>query len=305
MIVPFAGSGLELERLRAELGALVRRPGDEVIIADNRRLNAAAVERSDHSPPFSTDHPGVQVCAANQVSTPGFARNCGAGIATGEWLLFIDADTRPCNALLDSYFDPPPLPDTGILAGGIVDVAERPSLTARHSVARSRMSQRMTLRRAGSPYAQTANCAVLRRAFEEVGGFADEARAGEDAELCFALQRAGWRLEERSTAKATHCGRETLGAWLFQQMRHGSGAGWVNRQWPGEFPPPRPRELAERFVRNFGSAIESIAHGDHDAAAFALLDFAGACAFDLGRLVPNRPCKALICVVDRVVSVRP
>jgi GT2 family glycosyltransferase len=278
LIVPFAGSEWHLYSLINELGALSRRQDDELIVADNSGTADTRAPRS-----------GVRVCAAQGIPTPGFARNRAAQLVTGDWLVFIDADTHPDPALLDAYFDPPPAEDTAILAGGIADVAARPTLVARHAVARAHMSQRSTLERAGAPYAQTANCAVRRSAFDAVGGFDERARAGEDADLCFRLARAGWALEERPQAKVLHQSRETLAAWAWQLARHGSGAAWLNRRYQGQFPPPPLRALAARLARNAISAVAKLARGDLEDASFALLDLTGACAFELGRLLPNRP----------------
>lgn len=278
VVVPFAGSPQELERLQIDLASLRTREGDEVIIADNRGWHAAAQQRAE-----------VKITAARGVRTPAFARNCGAQIATGRWLVFIDADTQPTPTLLDDYFDPPPASTTAILAGEVLDVVSRPTLVSRHGVARARMSQRLTLTRSGTPYAQTANCAVLRDAFQTVGGFEPQARAGEDADLCFRLQRAGWLLEQRPRAAVAHRSRDAFAPWLVQLARHGSGAAWLNRRWTGEFPPSPPLQLAKRLLRNLLESIRAALHGDREAAAFALLDLAGACAFELGRLGHNRP----------------
>jgi GT2 family glycosyltransferase len=278
VIVPFAGSEAQLRSLTSGLEGLSRRPGDELIVADN---SGAASPRTLHS--------DVRVLPARGIRTPGFARNCAAREAAGEWLVFIDADTRPDPSLLDSYFDPAPGEDTAILAGAIADVAAHPTVVARHAVARAHMSQRTTLARVGARYAQTANCAVRRSAFEAVGGFDERARAGEDADLCFRLARAGWTVEERADAKVLHESRETFAAWAWQLARHGSGAAWLNRRWNGEFPPPAPRALAARLARNAILAAGALARGDLEDASFALLDFTGACAFEMGRLLPNRP----------------
>jgi GT2 family glycosyltransferase len=151
------------------------------------------------------------------------------------------------------------------------------------------MSQEMTLRRGGRPYAQTANCAVRRTAFEEVGGFDELARAGEDADLCFRLQDAGWKLEERARAGVEHQARPSLRGCLAQNLRHGSGAAWLNRRWPGEFPAPGPRWLLVRTFRHIREAVRALIRGRREEAAFALLDLAEVSARDIGRLIPNRP----------------
>src|SRR5579875_1297410 len=172
LIVPFAGDRGELEQLLAALAALRTRPGDELIVADNRASGAV-----------SGDHGPVRVIAAAGLRSPGFARNRAAAVAGGEWLVMIDADTRPRPDLLQRYFDPPPGASVGILVGGIDDLARRGGAVAEHLLARGHMRQEMTLARGRWRYGQSANLAVRRAAFQAVGGFAERARAGEDADL--------------------------------------------------------------------------------------------------------------------------
>jgi mycofactocin glycosyltransferase len=277
VIVPFAGSEPDLDRVLGVLNRLVLRAGDELIVADNRTSVGRAVARGK-----------VRVLPAGGVRSPAFARNAGARIAHGQWLVFLDADTEPTETLLDDYFGPSPDETTAIIAGEIADVARRPTTAARHSAGRRQMSQLTTIDRACAPYAQTANCAVLRSAFEAVGGFEDRVRAGEDADLCIRLARAGWRLEYRPQATVSHRSRETLAGLLGQLARHGSGAAWLNRRYPGSFPPPRPRELAARTVGSIRRALAAVGRREPEAVAFALIELAEMCAFELGRLLPNR-----------------
>lgn len=280
VVVPFAGSADDLGRLADRLQRLVRRQDDEVIIADNRRPGAKPLP--DQALPGD-----ARLVRADRVPGPGAARNAGAAVASGAWLLFIDADTQPDAGLLESYFDPAPDPGTAVLAGVIADVASRSNLLARHDVARERMSQEMTLRRR-RPYAQTANCAVLRSAFEDVGGFDEQAR-GEDADLCFRLFDAGWRLEERPLARVEHQAKVDFSDWLSQQVRHGQGAGWLDRRYPGEFPPRGWRFLANRLGHLGAEAVSALIRGQRAEAGFALLDLIRAWAFELGRLGAERP----------------
>lgn len=278
--MPFVGSQVDLERLRADLRRLTLRAPDELIVADNRGLGARGAWAHDGTAP-------VRICRADAIRSPGFARNTAARIATGKWLLFIDADTRPAPGLLDAYFDPPPRPQTAVLAGSIADLAPGRSWVARHAAGRAQMSQRTTLDRRGTPYAQTANCAVLRSAFESVGGFAQDIKAGEDADLCFRLARSGWTIEERAHARVEHLSRDTLGSLLTQLARHGSGAAWLERRYPGEFPAPAPRELAARVLHRARAGAGALTRGDQDAALGALLGLLGETAFDFGRLLSN------------------
>ena len=279
VIVPFTGSDAALDRLVAALASLRAAPGDELIVADNTpRAPVSRVTRAAR----------VRVHRAAGVRAAGFARNCGARAGTGEWLVFVDADTELHPTLLDAYFDPTPAASTAVLAGGIADVTAAPTLPARHSAARRHMSQAVTVRRTGSPYAQTANCAIRRSAFAAVGGFDETIRAGEDADLCFRLARAGWTIEERPGALVGHRSRATLRALLTQLARHGSGAAWLNRRYPGEFPPPSPRDLAGRLRNAALTSGAAMMRGEREPAAFALLDLLSQSAFDGGRLLSNR-----------------
>jgi GT2 family glycosyltransferase len=285
VIVPFSGSGEELRACLAGLARLTLSPGDELLIADNRPAGRLAP-----TPPVAAPagDGSVRLLAAGGVRAAGYARNQAARVAAGEWLVFIDADAAPLASLLDRYFDPLPSPGTAILAGGIRDRPGGTTLAARHSARRGHMSQRVTLDRRGTPYAQSANMAVRRTGFAAVGGFDERVRSGEDADLCFRLARAGWGLEERDHAAVEHRTRATLAGLLAQLARHGSGAAWLNRRYPGEFPAPGPRQLAGRVVRAGIDATGLGLRGRREAAAVALLQLAQSCAFDAGRLLSNR-----------------
>lgn len=283
VVVPFLGSEAELERLLATLERLDREPGDELIVADNR---------TSGGDPRSVG--AVTVIPAGNVRSPGAARNRGAARASAEWLVFVDADTEPEPELLDAYFEPPPGERTAVLAGAIADVAAFDGLSppagraAQHVVARAQMSHGVTLDRPSFPYAQTANCAVRRRAFLEVGGFEERILAAEDADLCFRLAERGWGLEPRPAAGVRHLARADTRALLRQLARHGAGAAWCNRRHPGSFPAPTPWGLAARVARSAGRAARLRARGCPQQAHEAALEAAEALAFELGRLMPNR-----------------
>jgi GT2 family glycosyltransferase len=274
VICPFAGGDDELDRAVAALAAVRVREGDEVLLADNR------------TPPRPGLHRGAAAGRVEVISAPGpassyFARAVAARRARGEWLVFVDADTEPDPGLLDAYFAPPPGERTAVLAGGIEDWAAEATTTARYIAARRKLAQATTLARPGRPYAQTANCAVRRSAFEQAGGWPEPIRSGGDADLCWRLEDAGWALEERPAARVRHRNRATLRALLGQLQRHGAGMKWLDGRWPGAFPAPAPREYAGRFAM--------LARGiRHDDPRFAAVDFLALWARDLGRLRANR-----------------
>ncbi len=171
---------MALAQLSRVLARLDLGPGDTLVIADNTPRRALASTPS--------------VLQASERQTPGYARNRGAERGSAEWIVFLDADTEPGPDLLDRYFDPAPSAETVLLAGGILDeeVPTDAPGPARYAYLRRTLSQDRTL--AGDErlaFAQTANVACRRDAFEAIGGFREGLRAGEDADLSYRLKAAG------------------------------------------------------------------------------------------------------------------
>jgi GT2 family glycosyltransferase len=261
VIVPFAGP--DLAPVLAALERVSLRPGDQILVA-NQGPAAAPPGRGG----------AIEVLDAAGPPSSYFARAVAAAHATAEWLVFTDADCVPDAGLLDAYFALAPGEKTAVLAGGIEDWVEEDTPVARYIASRRKLDQATTLAHPVRPYAQTANAAVRRAAFEAVGGFPDPVRSGGDADLCWRLRAAGWELEERPGARVRHRNRTTLRALLGQLHRHGSGMEWLERRYPGAFPRPRPRALVghTRLLA---------------AGASGALDFLALWAADLGRLKAN------------------
>jgi mycofactocin glycosyltransferase len=275
VVVPFHGTADELAALRARLDALRLRTGDSLTIVDNR-TGATSAEPGERR----------RIVNAPELQSSYFARNAGTAGARADWLLFLDADTEPPPDLLDSYFVPAPGPRTAVLAGGVRDVpldrTARPTLAERYASICSLMSQHNTLR-GERGYAQTANCAVLREAFDEVGGFEPSVRSGGDADLCFRLRERGWEIEPRESAAVLHRSRDTLRGFLRQRARYGAGAAWLAERHPGSFEAVPLRNLAVWSAKCTLRGLLALARGRRDEAIVCLFDPAGMWALELGR----------------------
>jgi GT2 family glycosyltransferase len=275
VVVPVATDRRGLQALLARVSGLQLRGGDTVTVVDNRGVGV--------------DHPRLLV--ATEQASSYFARNRGAERGSAPWLLFLDADVEAPADLLDRLLTPPPADDVAVLAGGVRDepAGDDAPLAVRFAAAKGAMGQEVTLGHGAWAFAQTAHAAVRRSAFEHVGGFAEGIRSGGDADLCFRLRAEGWALEARPDAWVTHRSRTTVRALARQRLRHGAGAGWLARRWPGALPARRWPGLLLWGARRAAQGLAAGARGDRDALALGLLDGPLSWAFELGRRLPNKP----------------
>ena len=280
VVVPFAGSAEERAELERRLSRLRLGEGDSVLIVDN----------SPRAVPAGPG--GVPVLLASELRTPAFARNRGVAAGESEWIVFLDSDVDPADDLLDRYFEPSPRERVALLAGGLVDEPVRDGApqpaAVRWSAAREPMSQDTTFAHGPHGFAQTANCAVRRDAFQAVGGFREELRACEDADLCYRLSAVGYEIERRESARAVHRSRRTLRALVAQHALHGAGIGWLDRNYPGSFPPPRRPGFVWWAVRRCATDLaRAVRDRDRDRAVLAVPDLLTALAHEAGRSLPN------------------
>lgn len=285
VIIPFHGSRRDFGALADRISRLRLGSDDSLIIVDN---TPTSIVRQLQPPA----HIGVVLAPERQSSY--YARNRGAAVGRGTWLVFLDVDVEPVPDLIDRYLTVPPAPETAVLCGLVRDIRatnnERESLASRYSRLRRLIDQANTLKM-DRPYAKTANCAVRRTAFEQVDGFIGGIRSGGDADLCFRLLDVGWQMELRLEAAADHRARRTLIELLGQRARHGSGAEWLEARYPG-FVGPRLAiaVLARRVITGAAaSSAAAVRRRNYDEALVRLLDPISNAAFDVGRRIPNTP----------------
>lgn len=275
VIVPFLGTDAALAEVLQRLATIKLRDDDRLMVVDNR-------------PTANAPNPTAAVVGAPLVQSSYHARNEGARRGGGTWLLFLDGDVIPPSDLLERYFERPIDDRVAVLAGGIEDLAppQRRTLAERYAHLTTPLSDSNTWR-PGFEYAQTANVLVRRAAFEEVGGF-EEVRSGGDADLCFRLAGAGWRVERRRDAVVQHVSRTTVRGLVHQYSRYGAGAAWLEARYPGFLPPWSTRPLLIDVARRAAAVTRSLASRDPDTVARTCLDSVCHIAFQVGRRRPNK-----------------
>ncbi len=236
VVVPFAGDPAQALVAVALLRSLHTAAGDELILADNCGVVPSATA-------------GITVVRAAAERSPAHARNTGAAAATGDWILFLDADVQAPPALLDDYFTGPVGERVGALAGEIEGAPGARTLAGRYGASRNFLSQRAHLQHPFRPRAAAANLLVRRNAFQAAGGFVEGVRAAEDTDFCWRLQDLGWTLELRPQAAVGHVYRETLGELRRQWRSYASGRAWLASRYPGFRPEPAVARILRRGGR--------------------------------------------------------
>jgi glycosyltransferase involved in cell wall biosynthesis len=148
------------------------------------------------------------------------ARNCGVRDAETDLVLFIDDDCVPDRGWIRAMLDEPWPEGAGAIGGRIISTGEETWVAryCRHVGFDEFPPPDGSLR-----FVNTANCAYLRRAILEVGGFEELFRGacGEDHDLARTVVARGYRLEYRAGAVVHHYPRETFDVLVRTYTRRG------------------------------------------------------------------------------------
>jgi cellulose synthase/poly-beta-1,6-N-acetylglucosamine synthase-like glycosyltransferase len=156
-----------------------------------------------------------------QIQSSYAARNTGIRAATGEIIVFTDADCRPQPQWLDALVQDFVKPNVVMVAGEIAALKSKTFLE-RFADRQETLSQKHTLANKFCPYGQTANLAIRRLALEKVGLFRPYLTTGGDADICWRIQKEGiGSIEFAANAIVQHRHRATLKELASQWQRYG------------------------------------------------------------------------------------
>ncbi len=174
MVIPTLNEAASLPALLVALRTQTRLP-DEVIVADAQSSDGTASVARAH---------GARVVAGGR---PGEGRNAGAAVATGDLLLFLDADVLPGPEFIASLLDQFERNDCDVGAGLLKPASPKPLdrlIAWTYNVGMQALESRM-------PHGSGC-CIVIRRALHEaIGGFDETLALAEDHDYVDRAARRG------------------------------------------------------------------------------------------------------------------
>ena len=157
----------------------------EIIVANNNSSDESGVVAQE----WARRDERIQLVDASKARGPGGTRNAGVTAARGDLLAFCDADDVVHPGWLSA--DVSALADADVSAG----VFDYWSLNGRPAPVPVAYAPPPALNLFGFlPAAGSGNLAIRRSAFEDIGGFAEDLTTGEDFDLSWRSQLAGYRL---------------------------------------------------------------------------------------------------------------
>lgn len=196
---------------------------------------------------------------------PAAARNAGLAQVTTALVAFVDADVAVSDGWLDSLL---PHFDDERVALVAPRVSSDPGTTAiaRYEMGHSPLDlgTEPARVRAGSRVSYVPAAAIVCRveALRQVGGFDDQLRLGEDVDLVWRLDDAGWSVRYEPASTVSHAPRPDWHAWAMQRIGYGSSAAPLARR--------HPRALAPLRMNGWSLATWLVGVTVHPAAGIAI-----------------------------------
>lgn len=242
VVVPVLNAGDVFRRTLEGIGSQ-RYGGEwEVLIVDNGSSDGSL----EIAESWASAQPAARVLRAPESHNAGYARNRGAAAATGDFLAFCDADDMPLEDWLGELVRAGTRSD---LVGGRRYVpGERDPLRASWVDPPSELG--LPTGHGFLRFATGGNLGIWSEVFERIGGFEEAFVNGEDIDLSWRAQLAGYRLAFAPHATTEVTPRRELRSLARQQYQWGACSGQLYRRYgPAGMPRSSPLDAGLTWTR--------------------------------------------------------
>jgi mycofactocin system glycosyltransferase len=222
VVVPVRDRAGYLDRCLEALGA-----GDRVIVVDDGSADPVAIAtvgRRHHA----------RVLRRATSGGPGVARNVAIGHVTSDLIAFVDSDCRVPTDWLERLTGHFADPAVGAVAPRVISARRGTSDHYRHRCGLLDLgpdeARVQPLGIVG--YVPTAALVVRRSALADVGGFDADLRYGEDVDLVWRLDAAGWRVRYDPAVEVLHDEPVDWPARLAKRFRYGTSSAPLSVRHP-------------------------------------------------------------------------
>jgi GT2 family glycosyltransferase len=199
-------------------------PSYEVIVVDDGSTDeTAAIAKRFPVRVIETENRGLSA-----------ARNTGLAAATGDVVAYIDDDCVPdpdwLTYLALSFMSTPHGavggPNVPPHDGAVAECVARAPGGPTHVLVSDREAEHIP----------GCNMAFRKAVLDQLGGFDPRFRiAGDDVDICWRLQDAGWTIGFSPAAMVWHRRRSSVRAYLQQQKGYGAAEGLLEQKWPERY----------------------------------------------------------------------
>ncbi|MGH9177586.1 MAG: glycosyltransferase [Acidimicrobiales bacterium] len=255
-----------------QLAALAGQEADvawEVVVADNGSTDATRSALDAAGPKL----PHLRVVDALRRRGPAAARNQGAAAARGDVLAFCDADDVVAPGWLAAVATATGEHD---FVAGSLDIGGRWRPPAPPDSDPPPLWAPTTGTFGWLKYGLGANMAVSRRAFDQLGGFAEELQAGEDLDLSWRLQLAGYPLHYEPAALVYKRPRPTSAHQVRQYIKYGRYNVMIYKRLRSAGMPRRPLDAQLRHYGWLGLNAWRLVAGGRGRVTWLISASAGA-----------------------------
>lgn len=223
----------------------------ELIIVDNNSNDSTPeIVRS-----FMHLLPDMTLINATEKQGPSYARNIGAYNATGEVFAFCDAHAVVADGWVAAMYKA--LSSHDFVAG----VMEFERLNKSTSLSKPFINGTKSKFMGYMPFAGGANVGIAKRAFTAVGGFSEDIIIGEDADISFKLQLAGYPLYDAEDAVVHVRYRETNMGMLRQNVAYGKAHVLLYKKFATQGFPRRGLKTGFKTYKGLGRNAHRLVFG--------------------------------------------